>query len=64
MAPLAFPRRLQNERGLARIVISYSMRSRGNQVFLKGALVIHWLPCAVLRALAVRADKRREEEGR
>ncbi len=53
MAPWAFPERLPNERDFPR-----------RSVFLKGALVVHWLPCALLRAPGMRADESREEDVR
>ena len=40
-----------------------SVNFLGDQ-FLKAALVVHWLPCVLLRALALRANERREEEER
>lgn len=39
MAPWTFPQRLQNELDFA-----------GRSGFLKAALVVHWLPCALSTA--------------
>jgi hypothetical protein len=51
MAPWTFPQRLQNEG-------DFSWRI----FLLKGALVVHWLPCALSMALVVRAGESREED--